>query len=79
MSDIGDWYKSIPLITRSWFTASVAFPLIGVLRLVDIRNLLLFPELVISRFHVSYHCLCSALCDAEVDTLCGCCVFDVVG
>ncbi|KAM8735445.1 derlin-1 [Acanthopagrus latus] len=52
MSDIGDWYKSIPLITRSWFTASVAFPLIGVLRLVDIRNLLLFPELVINRFHI---------------------------
>lgn len=53
MSDVGDWFKSIPPITRTWFAASVAFPLIGVLGLIDFRNFILVPELVISRFHVS--------------------------
>lgn len=53
MSDIGDWFRSIPFITRYWFAASIAVPLIGKLGLVDIRNLLLFPEMIFSRFHVS--------------------------
>lgn len=52
MSDIGDWFRSIPLITRSWFAASIAVPFIGKLGLIDFRNLLLFPELVFSRFHL---------------------------
>nr|XP_046254730.1 derlin-1 [Scatophagus argus] len=52
MSDIGDWFRSIPLITRFWFGASVAFPFIGVLGLVDFRNFLLYPELVFNRFHL---------------------------
>uniref|UniRef100_A0A3Q2WMB2 Derlin n=1 Tax=Haplochromis burtoni TaxID=8153 RepID=A0A3Q2WMB2_HAPBU len=52
MSDIGDWFRSIPFITRYWFAASIAVPLIGKLGLVDIRNLLLFPEMVFSRFHI---------------------------
>uniref|UniRef100_A0A3Q4AIY6 Derlin n=1 Tax=Mola mola TaxID=94237 RepID=A0A3Q4AIY6_MOLML len=42
MADIGDWFRSIPIITRTWFSASVAFPIFGVLRLVDFRNFLLF-------------------------------------
>uniref|UniRef100_A0A668SXS9 Derlin n=1 Tax=Oreochromis aureus TaxID=47969 RepID=A0A668SXS9_OREAU len=52
MSDIGDWFRSIPFITRYWFAASIAVPLIGKLGLVDFRNLLLFPEMVFSRFHI---------------------------
>ncbi|XP_041798466.1 derlin-1 [Chelmon rostratus] len=52
MSDIADFFRSIPFITRSWFAASVAVPFIGKLGLVDFRNLLLFPELVFSRFHL---------------------------
>ncbi|XP_068613580.1 derlin-1 [Brachionichthys hirsutus] len=52
MADIGDWFRSIPPITRTWFGASVALPLIGVLGLVDFRNFLLFPELVFSRFQL---------------------------
>uniref|UniRef100_A0A8C3AE27 Derlin n=1 Tax=Cyclopterus lumpus TaxID=8103 RepID=A0A8C3AE27_CYCLU len=44
MSDVGDWFRSIPLITRSWFAASIAVPLIGKLGLIDFRNLMLFPE-----------------------------------
>ncbi|XP_007558125.1 derlin-1 [Poecilia latipinna] len=52
MSDIGDWFRSIPLITRYWFAASIAVPFIGKLGLVDFRNLMLFPELVFSRFQL---------------------------
>ncbi|KAM9353664.1 derlin-1 [Symphorus nematophorus] len=52
MSDIGDWFRSIPFITRTWFAASVAVPLSARLGLVDFRNLMLFPELVIHRFHL---------------------------
>ncbi|XP_074510866.1 derlin-1 isoform X2 [Sebastes fasciatus] len=52
MSDLGDWFRSIPLITRSWFAASIAVPFIGKLGLIDFRNLMLFPELVLSRFHL---------------------------
>ncbi|TNN02249.1 derlin-1 [Takifugu flavidus] len=52
MSDIQDWFRSIPIITRSWFSASVALPLIGILGLVDFRNFLLFPDLVFNRFQI---------------------------
>ncbi|XP_061631534.1 derlin-1 [Phyllopteryx taeniolatus] len=52
MSDIGDWFKSIPLITRGWFAASIAVPLIGKLGLIDPRNLALRPDLFLRRFHL---------------------------
>lgn len=29
MAEVGDWYQSIPKVTRYWFTASVALPLLG--------------------------------------------------
>lgn len=62
MSDIGDWFRSIPLITRSWFAASIAVPFIGKLGLVDFRHLMLVPELVYSKFHVSASWLYSPEC-----------------
>ncbi|XP_038567973.1 derlin-1 isoform X1 [Micropterus salmoides] len=52
MSDLGDWFRSIPFITRYWFAASIVVPFIGKLGLVDFRNLMLFPELVFNRFHL---------------------------
>uniref|UniRef100_A0A3Q3BH15 Derlin n=1 Tax=Kryptolebias marmoratus TaxID=37003 RepID=A0A3Q3BH15_KRYMA len=52
MSDIGEWFRSIPLITRYWFAASIAVPFIGKLGLIDFRNLMLFSELVFSRFQI---------------------------
>lgn len=52
MSDIGDWFKSIPFITRTWFAASIAVPFIGKLGLVDFRNLVLDSGLVLNRFHL---------------------------
>ncbi|XP_049903219.1 derlin-1-like [Epinephelus moara] len=52
MSDIGDWFRSIPFITRSWFAASIAVPFVVILGLVDFRNLMLFPELFFNRFQL---------------------------
>ncbi|XP_057690897.1 derlin-1 [Corythoichthys intestinalis] len=52
MSDIGDWFKSIPPITRGWFAASIAVPLIGKLGLVDPMKFALRPDLFLYRFHL---------------------------
>ncbi|KAM9310782.1 derlin-1 [Pholidichthys leucotaenia] len=52
MSDIGDWFRSIPFITRSWFAASVALPLLGRFGLIDPMRVILIPELVMTRFHI---------------------------
>ncbi|XP_022045377.1 derlin-1 [Acanthochromis polyacanthus] len=52
MSDIGDWFRSIPFITRSWFAASIAVPLVGKLGLINFRHFLLVPELFFNRFQL---------------------------
>uniref|UniRef100_A0A3B5B289 Derlin n=1 Tax=Stegastes partitus TaxID=144197 RepID=A0A3B5B289_9TELE len=52
MSDIGDWFRSIPFITRSWFAASIAVPFVGKLGLINFRNFLLFPDLFFNRFQL---------------------------
>lgn len=52
MSDIGDWFRSIPPITRSWFAGSIIVPLIGKLGLINPRKLTLAPDLFFGRFHL---------------------------
>ncbi|XP_047214429.1 derlin-1 [Girardinichthys multiradiatus] len=52
MSEIGDWFRSIPFITRYWFATSIAVPLIGRLGLVSPMNLTLSPGLVFRRFQL---------------------------
>lgn len=52
MSDLGDWFRSIPLITRYWFAGSIAVPLIGKLGLVSPVYLVLWPDAFINRFQV---------------------------
>lgn len=52
MSDLGDWFRSIPLITRYWFAGSIAVPLVGKLGLVSPVNLFLWPDAFIHRFQV---------------------------
>lgn len=69
MSDIGDWFKSIPFITRTWFAASIAVPFIGKLGLINFRHLMLVPELVFNRFHVSFSRFCSPVCAGAADKL----------
>lgn len=52
MSDIGDWFRSIPSITRYWFAATVAVPLVGKLGLVSPAYFFLWPEAFLYRFQV---------------------------
>lgn len=52
MSDLGDWFRSIPLITRYWFAGSIAVPLIGKLGLVSPVYLFLWSDAFINRFQV---------------------------
>lgn len=52
MSDLGDWFRSIPLITRYWFAGSIAVPLVGKLGLVSPVYLFLWPDAFINRFQV---------------------------
>ena len=53
MSDIGDWFKSIPAITRYWFAGSIAVPLIGKLGLISPMYLVLWPKDFFHKFQVS--------------------------
>ncbi|KAK2179431.1 hypothetical protein NP493_491g02039 [Ridgeia piscesae] len=49
-NDIGVWYRSIPQMSRYWFTASVALPLIGKLGLVSPMSMILHFQMVVYRF-----------------------------
>lgn len=51
-SDIGDWYRGIPQITRYWFTGSIVVPLIARFGLVSMKSLILSFELVFYRFQI---------------------------
>uniref|UniRef100_A0A3B3QUC6 Derlin n=1 Tax=Paramormyrops kingsleyae TaxID=1676925 RepID=A0A3B3QUC6_9TELE len=52
MSDIGDWFKSIPFITRYWFAGSIVVPLIGKLGLISPVYLVLWPENFLHKFQI---------------------------
>ncbi|XP_059363849.1 derlin-1-like [Carassius carassius] len=52
MSDIGDWFKNIPFITRYWFAGSIAVPLIGKLGLISPVYLVLWPEAFFHKFQI---------------------------
>ncbi|OWK04174.1 DERL1 [Cervus elaphus hippelaphus] len=52
MSDIGDWFRSIPTITRYWFAATVAVPLVGKLGLISPAYFFLWPEAFLYRFQL---------------------------
>uniref|UniRef100_A0A672SDG3 Derlin n=1 Tax=Sinocyclocheilus grahami TaxID=75366 RepID=A0A672SDG3_SINGR len=52
MSDIGDWFKNIPFITRYWFAGSIAVPLIGKLGLISPMYLVLWPEAFFHKFQI---------------------------
>lgn len=51
MSDLSDWFKSVPFFTRYWFGCSVGLSLIGRLGLVDPLNLVLLYE-PLKRFQI---------------------------
>ncbi|XP_034031299.1 derlin-1-like [Thalassophryne amazonica] len=52
MSEFGDWFRSVPFITRFWFAGSVAVPLIGRFGLINPRHLILWPEYFFRRFQL---------------------------
>ncbi|XP_066257380.1 derlin-1 [Euwallacea similis] len=51
MSDLGDWYHSIPKFTRVWFTGTVVFTLLGRFGFLNPINLILLYEAV-KRFEI---------------------------
>jgi len=53
-NDLGQWYKSIPKITRAWFTGSIIIPLAARLGLVRPQNLVLFVSPIIKHFQVCF-------------------------
>ena len=53
MSDIGDWFRSIPAITHYWFAATVAVPfLICKLGIISPAYFFLWPEAFLYRFQI---------------------------
>ncbi|OBS67015.1 hypothetical protein A6R68_04449 [Neotoma lepida] len=68
MSDIGDWFRSIPAITRYWFAATVAVPLIGKLGIISPAYFFLWPEAFLYRFQIGPTCL-NVLCPPSVPTV----------
>ncbi|XP_033626893.1 derlin-1-like [Asterias rubens] len=51
-SDIGDWYRGIPLITRGWFTGSVVVPLLAKFGILNPMWLILNFHQVVYRFQI---------------------------
>jgi len=53
-NDLGQWYKSIPKISRVWFTSSIVVSLAARLGLVRPQNLVLFINPIIKHFQVCF-------------------------
>ncbi|XP_064641450.1 derlin-1-like [Lineus longissimus] len=51
-NDIGDWYRSIPQISRYWFTLAVAFPLLGKIGLLSPYYMILDWNLFFHKFQI---------------------------
>lgn len=52
MSDIGDWFKTIPVFTRYWFGSTIALTLIGRFGIVSPYTLVLLYEPFLSKFQI---------------------------
>ena len=50
-SDFSDWYKSVPQITRAWFSGSVVLPLIARFGLISPLYLVLLWQPFLNNFH----------------------------
>jgi derlin-1 len=53
-NDLGQWYKSIPKITRVWFTSSIVVSVAARLGLVRPQHLVLFVTQIIKHFQVCF-------------------------
>jgi len=54
-NDIADWFRRIPMMTKYWFTGSIALPLLGKLGVVSVMSMLLDYGLVVHGFQVRGH------------------------
>ncbi|OXU24041.1 hypothetical protein TSAR_009009 [Trichomalopsis sarcophagae] len=52
MSDVGDWFKSLPIFTRYWLALTIIFSLIGRFRIIDVINLVLLYDPFIHNFEI---------------------------
>ncbi|CAG0891035.1 unnamed protein product [Darwinula stevensoni] len=52
MSDIANWFKSLPIVTRCWFGFTIAFTLLGRFGLLSPYYLMLLHEPFIKRFQI---------------------------
>lgn len=51
MSDLSNWFRSVPLFTRYWFALTVAFTLLGRFKILNPYYLVLFYE-PLKRFQI---------------------------
>jgi len=51
-NDIGDWFRSIPLITRWWFVLSIVFPLLGRIGILSPYYMVLDFAAVVYKFQI---------------------------
>ena len=54
MTDIGDWYRGIPEMTKYWFTGSVVLPLLGRFGLFSPYFMAIEWNLLIYKFQVGF-------------------------
>ncbi|KHJ97783.1 hypothetical protein OESDEN_02228 [Oesophagostomum dentatum] len=52
-SDLGTWFRTVPIVTRYWFALSVIIPLLGRFGLINPLWMYLDWDLFVYRFHVS--------------------------
>jgi len=52
-NELGTWFRSIPIVTRWWFSLSIVFPLLGRLGLINgMYYFILHYESIVYRFQV---------------------------
>lgn len=51
-NELGTWFRSIPIVTRWWFSLSIVFPLLGRLGLINGMYFILDYASVVYRFQV---------------------------
>ncbi|XP_014218468.1 derlin-1 [Copidosoma floridanum] len=52
MSDVGTWFKSLPVFTRYWLALTIAFSIIGRFKIISISNLVLLYDPFIRNFEL---------------------------
>ncbi|XP_068937156.1 derlin-1 isoform X1 [Petaurus breviceps papuanus] len=52
MSDLGDWFRSIPVITRYWFAGAIVVPFVSKLGLINASYFLLWPDAFLYHFQI---------------------------